>query len=271
MRVPIVLSIAAAVLATGTSLAGMLVRSTYAREADAWAVQAVGQDIANLVVAVVLLISAVAVRRGSDRGLLVWLGSLLYFIYAFAIYAFAVHFNLWFLAYVAVLGLSFHALVGTLATLDVARVAALLRGHPHRQGAGRLLIAIGLLFAVVWLAEIVPHLLANTIPPALEETALWTNPVHVLDLAFLLPAMVLVGVLLRRQHPWGLVMAVPLLVFSVTMGLGILSLFALSATRGFPVSVPAVVAVAAIVVLSGTYVVRLLRPGPAPTHVEALT
>lgn len=262
LRTPMVLalSVVAAVLASATSLAGILWPATYARETPAWAVQAVGQDAANLLVVVVLLTGAERARRGSMRGLLVWLGCLLYLVYAFAIYSFAVHFNTLFLAYVAVLGLSFYALVGALAGVDMDSVAAPLRDHPQRRSAAALLVAIGVVFAALWLAQIVPHLLDHTTPADLAATGLWTNPVHVLDLAFLLPAMIVVGVLLPRQHPWGLLLAVPMLVFAVTMGMGILTLFALSARAGLPVSAPAVVVVAAIVALSALHTWLLLRP-----------
>jgi hypothetical protein len=257
-----VLSLVAASLAIGTSLAGILVPGTYARETAAWALQAVGQDIANLPVAVLLVGSAAFIRRGSLRAVHVWLGCLLYFIYAFAIYAFAVHLNRFFLAYVAVLGLSFYSLVGTLATLDLAQAARPLRDSAHRKSAGALLITIGLLFGGLWLSELLPHLLAGTPPRGLAETGLWTNPVHVLDLAFVLPAMLLVGARLRRQDTWGLVLAVPLLVFAATMGIGILTLFGLSAAHGMPVAVPAAIVVAIVVILSAVHAWLLTR-GPS--------
>jgi hypothetical protein len=251
----------AAVVATATSLAGIFRPDTYARETPAWANQAIGQDWANLPVAVVLLWSAVRVRSGSSRAQFVWLGCLLYFIYAFTIYAFSVHFNQLFLAYVAVLGTSFYATASTLAGLDVAEAAAPLRDHPHRNGASNLLIAIGVIFGGLWLSEIVPNIFNDTVPPSLTETAIPTNPVHVLDLAVVLPAMITSGVLLRKQHPWGLLLAVPLLVFAVTMGLAILILFALSAMHGQPVAAPAPIVVAVIVGLSATYSSLLLRRG----------
>jgi hypothetical protein len=255
------LSVLAAVLAVATSLAGILWAGAYARETAAWAVQGVGQDVANLPVAIALAWSAERLRgRDSLPALCVWLGSLAYLLYAFAIYAFAVHFGSLFLAYVAVLGLSFHAFAGTLAGLDVAVATAPLRDHPDRGSAGLLLIAIGVVFAGLWLGEDVPHVLANTPPPSLGETGLVTNPVHVLDLALVLPAMVVAGVQLRRQRPWGLLFAPVLLVFSVTMGAAILALFAMSALRGLPVAGPAVVVVAAIVLSSAAYAGRLLRP-----------
>jgi hypothetical protein len=136
----VALSVLAALVATATSLAGIFRPGTYARETPAWAVQAMGQDCANLLVAVVLLGSAVFLRRGSGRALLIWLGCLLYFIYTFAISAFSVHFNQLFLAYEAVLGASFYATAGTLVELNVAEAGAFLRDHLalarlRRQGA----------------------------------------------------------------------------------------------------------------------------------------
>ncbi|HET9326987.1 MAG TPA: hypothetical protein VFQ05_09465 [Candidatus Eisenbacteria bacterium] len=260
-RTFLALSIVAALLAAVTSLAGILGSDAYARETPAWAVQAVGQDCANLLVAGVLSWSVVLLRRDRVLPLFVWLGCLLYLIYAFAIYAFAVHFNRWFLAYVAVLGTSFYAMAGTLVNLDLERTTAPLREHPHRRGAGLLLILIGVMFSLLWLSEIVPHALSARVPATLVETGLWTNPVHVLDLAFLLPGMIMVGVLGRRQHPWGLVLLVPMLVFSATMGIGILAFFALSARRDFPVALPAA-AIVGIVVLASVLYVALLLAAP---------
>ena len=258
-RVPIILSLIAAGLSCATSLAGILRPDTYARDPRTWAVQAVAQDWANLLAVAGLVWSAVVLRRGSPRALYVWLGCLLYLIYAFAIYAFAVRFNHLFLAYVAVLGLSFYALVGAVAQLDVTEATTPLRGQPHLAGAGNLLVIIGILFGGLWLSEDVPHVLANTPPASLAETGLLTNPVHVLDLAFFLPAMILAGVLTRRQNRWGLLFVVPLLVFVVAMGLAVLAVFALSAREGLPIAAPAAVAVAVIVVLGGVYATLLLR------------
>lgn len=261
---PLALSVVAAVLATATSLAGLFWPGAYARETAAWAVQGVGQDAANLPIVGMLLWSAAVLRvRSSLPALCVWLGGLVYLVYAFAIYAFAVHFGALFLAYVAVLGLSFHALAGTLAGLDVAAASARLRDSSGQKGASILLVFVAVAFAGLWLSEDVPHVLSNTPPPSLDETGLWVNPVHVLDLAIVLPAMVVVGVLLRRRRPWGLFLAPVLLVFSAMMGTAILALFAVSAARGLPVAAPAVGLVGAIVALSVWTAWRLLRTHPA--------
>ena len=243
-------SVLVSVLVAITSLCGILLEQTYARETPAWAVQAVGQDWANLAVVVLLLAGTYFVWNHSFRGYLVWLGAYLYLVYAFAIYAFAVHFQFLFLAYVLVLGLSFFTLVGGLQAARPATFNRALAGNSAAPAASLLLFVIGAMFAVLWLSEIVPNLVAGTVPQSLEETQLWVNPVHVLDLAFLLPGLIATSVLLRREEFLGNLMAVPLLVFSAAMGLGIVVNFVISAVRGLPFPLPAAVIVGAIVLLS---------------------
>ncbi len=252
-------SVLVSVLVAITSLCGILFEQTYARETPAWAVQAVGQDWANLAVVALLLVSTYFVWNHSLRGYLVWLGAYLYLVYAFAIYAFAVHFQFLFLAYVLVLGLSFYTLVGGLLAVRPATIARALSENPAAKATSVLLFVIGGLFMALWLSEIVPNLVAGTVPASLEETQLWVNPVHVLDLAFLLPGMIVTSVLLRRDEFLGNLMAVPLLVFSAVMGLGIVVNFVLSAVRGLPYPLPAAVVVGAIVLLSSWFARQFLK------------
>jgi len=252
-------SVLVSVLVTITSLAGILLPQTYTRESLAWSVQAVAQDYANLIAVVLLLVSTYLVWSRSLRGYLVWLGVYLYLVYAFAIYAFAVHFQFLFLAYVAVLGLSFYTLVGGLTAARLDMLAPALAGNPWARTVGALLFVIGVMFAALWLSEIVPSLITGTVPPSLAETELPTNPVYVLDLAFLLPGMIVTSVLLWRREVLGSLMAVPLLVFSATMGLGILVIFALTALSGLPYPLPAAAIVGAIVVLSTLFAWLYLR------------
>src|SRR5947209_14323870 len=118
------LSVLVAILVLLASGAGLLLTSTYARETASWAVQGIGQDIVNLVAALALLITASLVNKGSVKAFLVWSGVLLYLIYAYVIYAFDVHFNRLFLVYVAILGLSFYALVGSVIRMHLVQLQA---------------------------------------------------------------------------------------------------------------------------------------------------
>jgi hypothetical protein len=69
-------------------------------------------------------------------------------------------------------------------------------------------IAVVLSFRCLWLSDIIPALLQDRTPVVLEEVGLPVNPVHVLDLAFFLPAMACVSILLWRKKALGFVLAV---------------------------------------------------------------
>ena len=74
------------------SVAGLVDPRVYAQETPNWAIQAKGQDLGNLLAVVLLVVAAFRYGRGSVRAGLVWLGTLLYLVYAFIVYAMAVHF-----------------------------------------------------------------------------------------------------------------------------------------------------------------------------------
>jgi hypothetical protein len=232
----------------------------YGRETANWAAQAVGQDIANLIAFPVLLRAAFFASRGSLRGHLISIGVLIYSAYTYAIYSFALHFGPLFLVWVAVLGMSVYALVGALAGVDAVRVKAELLGARGERFAARLLITIGAVFALLWLSEIVPALWTGGTPKALKDVGLLTNPVHVLDLALLLPALVIGGRLLKSGKPLGYVLAPALLVATFLLALGIISLMVVTAIRGLE-SAPAVgVAIAVLAILEAVTAFKLLRP-----------
>jgi hypothetical protein len=195
--------------------AGLFLKGTYARETTSYAIQSVGQDIENIVAAVALLITVYFVSKGSVRAFLVWIGILLALIYSYVIYAFAVHFNSLFLVYVAILGLSFYTLVGSLFRLHLDSLQPYFAANTKAKPVSVFLLLVAIQFYLQWLSEDIPALLAGKIPQTVTENGLLTNPVHVLDLGFLLPAMIITAILLWRRKLLGYILAVPLLVFSV--------------------------------------------------------
>jgi hypothetical protein len=212
-------------LVGATAAAGLFAERIYAQETVSWAAQGAGQDAVNLTVALpCLILSAVLARRGSLRALLVWLGIVLYFIYSYVIYAFFIHFGPPFLAYVATLGVSFYALVFGLHETDVGGLAASFGPRTPNRLVSVVLLVLTIVFAALWLSEIVPSLAHGTAPKSLAEVGLIVNPVHILDLALVLPGMAIAAILLWRKHPIGYVSAAVLLAFSVVMGAAIVGM-----------------------------------------------
>lgn len=248
-----------ALLVTVTSLFGILSPATYIQETDNWATQAVGQDIANLVSVPVLLLSTYLLAKGSFRAYLVWIGVYFYLIYAFVIYSLNVHFNFLFPAYVTILGLSIYTPAGSLFNGNLLSLPKFFSTKINVKPASALLMIIGVMFSLLWLSEIIPDLLSGIKPPSLTVTGLRTNPVHVLDLGILLPAMIITSISLWMRGILGYFLAVPLLVFSAIMGIGIIVLFILLAEQGNEAVAPPAYFIGVIVLLSIYLAYRFLE------------
>jgi hypothetical protein len=208
------LAAVAALLAAAGSVGGLVpAADIYSRETEALADQAAAQDLVNLlVVAPMLLVLGSRARRGHLGAYLAWLGCLGFTVYNYAIYAFSIHFGPLFLVWVGVLGLSVFALLGGLLTADTTAITASFGGRARRLPGGFLIVAASL-FTLLWLSEIVPDLVAHRPSTAAAQWDVPTSPVHVLDLAFFLPAAAASGVLLLRRHRWGYATAAAQLTF----------------------------------------------------------
>jgi hypothetical protein len=115
------------------------------------------------------------------------------------------------------------------------------------------------LFALLWLAEVVPSLLEGNTPASVRAAGLLTNPVHVLDLAIALPGLVLVGVLLLRGLKAGLIWAPALLVFIIAMAAAIVGMTLVMVQKGLDLDIFLLGVFLALAVVSVVFLVQFLR------------
>ena len=194
------LSIAAAIAAMAANVIGLLVPSIYSRLTPAFLPQAYAQDVANLIlVSPAMLILAILTLRGSVRAYLLWLGTLAFSIYNYVIYAFSIPFGPLFLAWVAVLSLCLYALIGGIVRVNHESIRAYFVDRRRTRFVGWALGIVAAFFAFVWLSEDVPALIAGATPASLIALGIPTNPVHILDLAFFLPAAFLTAAMLLKE------------------------------------------------------------------------
>jgi hypothetical protein len=249
-------SFALALLVALAACAGLFWASTYAQEKPLWAAMGMGGDAVNLLVIVpVLLASGSLARKGSVPACLVWIGTLVFLLYNFFIYAMAVHFNPVFPVYCAVLGLSFFGLVGFLPALSISEIAGRYGQRAPVKTTAAALFLIALVFGVQWLREIIPALGSGQAPKGVAELGLLTNPVHVLDLSFVLPANVITALLLLRRKPVAFTIAPVLLVFSTLMPVALVGMIVAMALKGLskdyaPAAIFAAMAAALAVLLA---------------------
>jgi len=262
------LSVAAALLAIVGSVIALAVSSIYSGLTPAFLPQALAQDIANLALASpALLILAALALRGSLRAYLLWLGVLTFTVYNYVIYAFSIPFGPLFLLWVAVLGLCIYALIGGLTAVDHVAVAERFASRRAVTVVAWFLIVAAALFVALWLSQDVPALLAGTRPQSLVDMGTPTNPVHVLDLGFFLPAVIATGVLLLRRIPLAYTLAPMMIVFLMLTGAPILITPVVQTARGETAAWGVVMPIGTLTVISLGMLVWLLstmRPPESP-------
>ncbi|TXL57501.1 hypothetical protein [Aeromicrobium terrae] len=249
---------AAAEGAMFAALAALIDRvGVYGSETEELADAAMAQDVITAVIAVPAL--AVASRRaalGSARAHLVSVGILAFLAYNYAIYCFSVTFGPLFLFWTALLGLT-----TVLSVIGLWRAERLHMERLVQPGLlpSIVLCTVAVLFATLWLLEIVPDLHDGTGSTSAQQWEVPTNPVHVLDLAFALPLAFLAGWGMRARRRWAVLLAPVMLSFFVVMSLPIVATPFVAALRGHAVAWGVVLPITSIAILCAIALIQCLR------------
>jgi hypothetical protein len=191
------------VMVTQASL-GLLFPAAY-RDVDRIRAAWFGNDLVTLIVAVPLLLAGLLlVDRGSVPGLPLWLGVIWYAAYNYGFYLFGAELNAFFLMYVVAILLAVALLILALPSIDANQIADSLRHAVPVRLIGGSLVFVGVGLASVWIATWAAYVFAGR-PTPVEPDAF--RLVAALDLAFMVPALIVGGVLLWRRVPWGFVIA----------------------------------------------------------------
>ncbi|MGB3757490.1 MAG: hypothetical protein WBA07_14120 [Rivularia sp. (in: cyanobacteria)] len=171
------------------------------------------QDIISLLASLGLLVCLVAIRRGANRAWTIWLGLTGYFFYAYALYAFGAIYNRFFLCYIAIVGLTIYAAIIFFANVNLDFFQRVEERQIPRKIISIYLFFLSALFYIIWLSQIF-----STIRSGVSSGI---NTVWVLDLAFVLPLLVIGAVLLFRKKPLGDLLAPVILIKAGTLGFSV--------------------------------------------------
>jgi len=204
IKTPYVLSAWIAALMVAQSVLGRVFQGQY-RDVEWIRATWFGNDLVTLLLAVPLLILAlVLVRRGSVRGLLLWLGVLGYGAYNYAYYLLGASLNAFLPLYVVLLVLCVVTLILALSRIDVAEVAAGFRAQTPVRTIGGYLVFVAVGLSIVWFGMWAAHIFAGRPTPVAPEAF---KLVAALDTSIIVPLMAFGGVLLWRRSPWGGIIA----------------------------------------------------------------
>ena len=205
-----VLSAVLIVLMAGASLAGLLVSGLY-RDSASVVAMFHGYDLITLVVvAPVLLVSALWASPRSMRGQLVWVSMLGYTVYIYAFYVFGADFSAAFLLHVAIFSTALFAFVLSLAGLDPNGIKQHFGSGTPAKWIGAILVALAAVLGAMWMYFAIQTMSTGQVPTDgvyMVQPARMAQLGWVLDLALLVPSYALAGVLLWRRAAWGFVLA----------------------------------------------------------------
>jgi len=218
------LSIPLVILVIIVSYIGFFGREIYSMETLNWTIQAIGQDAINLFLITPFLIM-LAYRKNTIAYYL-WSGGLIYLCYTYVIYCFDIHFNNLFFLYCLILGLSFYSLIyflySQLKTVD----SRWTNENTPAKSIGIYLIILACTFVLLWLSDIIPAILNNSVPKTLTKIGTFTNPIQTLDLSILLPGFIIISLMILKRKSLGLLLAPTALTFCILMDItiGVLSI-----------------------------------------------
>jgi hypothetical protein len=177
----------------------------------------VAQDAITIIAGLVLLILSLTTRKADIRKPIIIVSLLAYLFYGYGIYVIERLYNSLYLLYMAIFALSFWSIVYGLVSInrDVARNVSVAKWLGYLS-AGSLLFT-GLLFYFLWTAQLWPLMQTGT---RVEHT----YSIFILDMALVLPALIISAILIIRKNALGSIFA-PILFFKAftllfSVGLG---------------------------------------------------
>lgn len=132
--------------------------------------------------------------------------------------------------YCLTLGISLYSFILFMTSLQKLEVAGWFEDAPIKLVGGYLFF-VAIVFYLLWLKSIVPAHTENSIPADVINNDLLVNPVHVIDLAFALPGLIIGSVLLWRGQSMGYIIASVALVFMILLTLALAAMVLMLVVR----------------------------------------
>jgi len=215
------------------SFFGAFVDITYARETASMAAQGMGQDIVDLFLVVpAVIITLLLMRKNNRIATLIFGGLVFYVLYSFIIYSMGVHFNLMFLVYCFTLGTASYIFIFYFYAMSRMDVKSWFSDKTPNTGLAVFFIVVSALFYLLWLRDVIPAIMENTVPPSVSDYDLLVNPVHVLDISFALPGLIITAVLLLRKHNLAYILAPAGLVFMIVLTIALAAMVIMTRIKG---------------------------------------
>lgn len=207
-----------ACLALITSLYSVFNQGIYSRVLDQnWLPGTVAQDLMTIFVGLVLLFLSLKTGEDDVKKQILALSLLSYLFYGYGIFVIEQLYTSLYLSYIAICSVSFWSLVYAAVNIDRALLGKITVGRISGYLIAGWLAFVALLFYVLWISQVLPLMRAG-------QKLEFTFSIYILDMVFVLPALLISAALVIRRKPAGLFFAPVLflkaftLLFSVGLG-----------------------------------------------------
>jgi len=206
LKIPFLLSIIVLILSVITSGGGLLTESLY-KDHEAIKSMWFVNDIVTLFLAVPSLAAAMRFARGGSlKARLIWAAVLWYMIYNYVFYVYGAVFNAFFLFYVALIILPSYAVILILAKIDPNEVRKNFHKKTPNKGIGAFLLFFGAALGIPWIAIALSFIFNG------QDAGDSNRIVIATDWIFLISIVLVSGVLLWRNHPWGYILTMLIMI-----------------------------------------------------------
>lgn len=224
---------------TFTSIFGETVniygKGVYQHDSVSMALQAIAQDFITLFLGVpLLMLSFYLSRKGQLKGRLLLCGTLGYFLYTYTSYSFLSMYNSMFFPDVLLMSASFFAFILTMMSFDIPTLPIYFEQKLPVKFIGGFLLFTSFIFGMMWLGKIVPSLEKGTHPAGIDHYT--TLVIQALDLAIVVPAGILAGILLIKRRPFGYLLSSVIIVKEIILLTALSTMIFLQIYHGILVS-----------------------------------
>jgi hypothetical protein len=202
-------------LALIASIGGIFIEGLYHDNSDirgGWFVN----DLITIPMSILLIVTWLMQKRGDERPMLVWMGSMLYMFYNYAFYLFGAKFNAFFLIYTALFSFSLFSIIIGLLNINIHAIHESVAFRKRQRLISVFLFLLAVPLFILEVKQCLTFIFSSKSPEA-------PTLIFALDLSTVVPITILASVLLWKNHPWGNVLATMMLVKSFAYGLVLLS------------------------------------------------
>ncbi len=200
-----------AALSLVTALVGMLNTSIYDKVISNDIMPGVlGQDLITIAASVIILLLVFRTKEGDSKKQIVVLGILGYLFYAYGIYVIERVYNLLYYLYLAIFALSFWSIAYAVAKIPPEVLQKVQVRGKIRNISAWFSLLVAVIFNILWIVQLLPLVQAG-------DKIEFLYSVYILDLCFIMPAFVIMGIMALRKAGLGLLLIPAMFVLGFTL------------------------------------------------------